>query len=921
MSQNHQQTVPPCAARLTRDDLSAWRDETLPADEADRIAAHSVDCPACQERLRGFETVATALRAQRIPGPDERLWRDVRAAILVSKPSTGNSDITHETTIPDQSGVAPIPHPTAGAHSRRRRALGTLAAVAAIALVVVGFGRLFQFGASNRPEPFQLHWRQVTLPSDLNTKNNAGRVLSVFPEDGSIAWLCQPDNTNPSPTDLRIWRTTDGGVSWKRLGTPQVAQVASCRMNLDQLDPDFAILDLSLSTQPNSPTTPASFVTFDGGAHWQLAPSTLPDGEMATLDGKTYLLTAYFSMLEVSTDGLKTWKRLDGPLTSQKLRADAFRINPRTGELLVRATFSQGGSDFSLWTADADGNNWRRLATPPSITASLAAASPTSDGQHWNICALAFGTSSDPEHPDFTSHVYCGTDQSASWRKLPGLDFSRYGATYCPSCADPREDPYGSINLIGIANDGTLLAIAEDRFDKNAAATRTSIYRLPAGSSHWQFSGATPKSNAFYMPRPGGGILWSMSSLSGKGDIFTASYPGAPTQPLPTQAKQTSTPTGNIDQGAPLAWQPINQPSGFQPKFTSSDTLAVAPSDGQTAYACAQPNNNGTPAQLRGWVTHDAGATWTTLAPPRVSGWCALVVDEVNPRDVLLGFSQSPPAGGPITPELYYRSADEGASWRHIPGLDGAVIYQFATYHGAVYALRDATPGSVGDFAHVQVSTDGMASWRTIDSGFFSSQTSAAQFWLNPYNGALLATNAPAPVNGIPVTNAASALIWRSSDGGAHWRSLQAPQTSGNTNILVQPPQPNHVWSICAASVLVRPATAPSFELICGDDSGQVARPMPLLDTGDPTALPHYTTYTSDGAILAVMTTTTGSGAIAYTVYRLPAGASRWQALGQTPEFSLIYAPTSGGDGMLWSVPVNGVATDAQGRVFRVAAP
>jgi len=85
--------------------------------------------------------------------------------------------------------------------------------------------------------------------------------------------------------------------------------------------------------------------------------------------------------------------------------------------------------------------------------------------------------------------------------------------------------------------------------------------------------------------------------------------------------------------------------------------------------------------------------------------------------------------------------------------------------------------------------------------------------------------------------------------------------------------------------------------------------------------MPSYTAYTSDGAILAVMKTTTGSGAISYNVYRLPAGMSRWQALGPTPEFSLIYAPASGGDGILWSVPVNGIATDAQGWDFRVVAP
>jgi hypothetical protein len=58
-----------------------------------------------------------------------------------------------------------------------------------------------------------------------------------------------------------------------------------------------------------------------------------------------------------------------------------------------------------------------------------------------------------------------------------------------------------------------------------------------------------------------------------------------------------------------------------------------------------------------------------------------------------------------------------------------------------------------------------------------------------------------------------------------------------------------------------------------------------------------------------------------YNVFRLPAGASRWQSLGSTPEYSLLYAPATGSAGMLWSVPINGALTDDQGRIFRVAAP
>jgi hypothetical protein len=407
------------------------------------------------------------------------------------------------------------------------------------------------------------------------------------------------------------------------------------------------------------------------------------------------------------------------------------------------------------------------------------------------------------------------------------------------------------------------------------------------------------------------------------GPVFTASYPGPATPPLPTPSQQTPTPAGNVDQATPLAWQPIANPAGLQPRLTSANILAVAPSDGRTAYACAQPNADPPAAPLRGWVTHDGGASWSTLALPAVAGWCSLVVDEVDPRNLLLGIAQDPPAGGSTIPDRYYRSADGGATWRHIPGLDGSVVYQFAAHGSAIYALRVTNPLSDTATADLQASADGMATWRAVDGGLRSGQSGVGQFWLNPYNGALLATNVPPS----SVTTTSSTVVWRSSDGGAHWSNLKAP-AYGFTSVIVRPPQPNRVWGICVSDFTASPTTAPSNLVYCGDDSGQGWHDMTGLDTGDATATPRYTALTSDGALLAITMAAASSGATTYNVYRLPSGADRWQALGPTPEFSLLYAPTAEGDGMLWSVPVNyigvpenGISSDEQGRIFAAAAP
>lgn len=928
-SDTSQQTTPTCALGLTSADLSAWRDETLAPDETARIGAHSESCLACRQRLRGFATLAATLQAQQVPAPDERLWQAVLVAVsadATERRTTSDDTITGAYLVPDQSGNR---NPKSQSHvpprSWRRRALGTLAAVAAIALVVVGFARLFQSGMSNRPQPFQLHWRQVKLPDAITANPGANAMLSVFPADGSIAWLCQ-SGTKPAPGPLRIWRTNDGGATWKAVAVARIDKAFSCEITPDQLDPDVAAL--SYGFIPNKAVTIQgdNLITFDGGASWHEAPYFQLNREFATLNGAIYAIRSddtNTNHLMVSRDGAQTWNSIDNTLYSQKLLSDYFWINPTTGALLVE-THSAANKDgfFSFWMADGRGANWRKIGELP---VGDMAAIPASDGG-WSICTLVEGVSGDPQHPDFHSHVYCGTDHGG-WNERPGLDILRSSSTtpsVCAGCGQsPNSSAYGAISLVGVGNDGAVLATVENRFDAKGDTTKSGLYRLPAGSSQWQNGGETPGTPGIevvtYAPRPGGGIFWSMPvapPLGGQApaSVFTASYPGPATTPLPTPSQQTPTPAGNVDQGAPLAWQPIATPTGFQPRLTSTNILAVAPSDGRTAYACAQPNADPPAKPLRGWVTHDGGASWSTLALPQVAGWCSLVVDEVNPRDVLLGFSHNPP-GNP--PDLYYRSTDGGDTWRDIPGLDGSVVYQFASYRGAVYMLRDATPGSVGDFARVQVSTDGMIGWRTIDDPFFSSDTSAAQFWLNPFNGELLASDIPGPVYGIPLSSATSALILRSSDGGAHWHDLGAPPTQpgGASNVFVQPPQANHAWGVCVANT-----SDAAVSVECVDDNDQRWHSMPALNTGSTTRLPRYTTYTSDGAILAVVATTS-SGATTYNVYRLPSGANRWQALGPTPEFSLLYAPTANGNGMLWSVPVNGIVADAQGRVFAVTAP
>jgi hypothetical protein len=159
--------------------------------------------------------VASALHAQRAPLPNERLWQSVQEAIVASERRLRRAGITREIAVPDASGnLLPIPRPSDTMRQNwRRRALGTLAAVAAIVLVVVGFGRLFQSDVGNR-QTFSVTWHQVTPAAGVGASLGAGKHLAVSPADGSVAWLCQ-SGTQSAPHPLRVWRTSDAGKSWQ----------------------------------------------------------------------------------------------------------------------------------------------------------------------------------------------------------------------------------------------------------------------------------------------------------------------------------------------------------------------------------------------------------------------------------------------------------------------------------------------------------------------------------------------------------------------------------------------------------------------------------------------------------------------------------------------------------------------------------
>lgn len=337
-----------------------------------------------------------------------------------------------------------------------------------------------------------------------------------------------------------------------------------------------------------------------------------------------------------------------------------------------------------------------------------------------------------------------------------------------------------------------------------------------------------------------------------------------------TAQSWTPTPIPDAAQYAPIAgahphWHALSLPADFGFAYHQS-WLGVSTENGADAYSCSQSGPN-TPVETV--KSTNAGASWFRVAD-LAQGWdgCMnITVDALNPQIVVM-------SGG--SGAAYTR--DGGQTWHVSSAAPLTGLRALATVGSRAYALFRNTSGDA-----LGVSVNGLASWQDITGPLAGQGISA--FWANPTTGALLAET----MSGYP----AAPMLWRSSDGGAHWSSSVVPFTSGDA-MVAKAPVGSSPWTLCAS---VAGGAQPG--IACSTDSGAHWKTLPLLaDAG----LRGYGVVgvADDGAALALGMADTGS-----SLYRLAPGATRWQALGPTPPTTgaLLYAHVSGGTGIFWSLP------------------
>jgi hypothetical protein len=344
----------------------------------------------------------------------------------------------------------------------------------------------------------QLNWASANLPPDFGMSYHQS-WLGVSANNGNIAYSCSQNGAPPgtSAPPVETVRTSNAGAAWSRVANVYQSWDGCGFLVVDDNNPSIVAMD-----GMGMPDVSDEFATTrDGGQSWRVGPIPAVGyvGALASVGARTYGMFAQgqTETLDVSTDGLATWRDITGPMAHQGLTA--FWANPVTGALLAETAPSYL-SPVTLWSSSDGGAHWSSHALPYAAPSSLVVKAAT-DASPWAICLN-----------DSSASIACSDDSGMTWNDLPSLE-------------DNGLRGYASL---GIASDGAVLALGSTDSD-------WPIYRLARGATRWQSLGSVPRTtgSVIYARVAGSdGVLWAFPSVKGGGsgdsnpsDVYSARYP------------------------------------------------------------------------------------------------------------------------------------------------------------------------------------------------------------------------------------------------------------------------------------------------------------------------------------------------------------------------------------------------------------
>lgn len=379
---------------------------------------------------------------------------------------------------------------------------------------------------------------------------------------------------------------------------------------------------------------------------------------------------------------------------------------------------------------------------------------------------------------------------------------------------------------------------------------------------------------------------------------------------LPSAACPAEAPTeaAGVSAAQALQWRMIGP-------FRGGRTRAVAGIPGQRASFLIGAVNGGV------WKTDDYGRSWRPLfdaQPTQSIG--AIAVAPSNPSIIYVGSGE-----GLHRPDLsvgdgIYRSSDAGATWTHL-GLDDAQqIAELAVDPRdpeRVYAAVLGHPFGANTERGIYRSSDGGAHWSRVL--YRNENTGGDCVIIDPFNAEVIyaslwnARSGPWEDNN--QFDGTDGGLYKSTDGGEHWRPLSAglPDKLAQIQIAVAPSQQGRLYATVATTAPGDYSSGAGLGVYRSDDGGEHWRrisndPRPALRIGGGD-LPIIRVDPRNADILysaSLVTMKSTDGGVSWSSLRGAPGGDDYQNLWISPDDSATLALV-GDQGAI--VTVNGGST------------
>lgn len=327
---------------------------------------------------------------------------------------------------------------------------------------------------------------------------------SWAPRTGYVCALAPEATSSKVPV---FYRTTDGGQSWTPANVASVTQVVDCQLSLDQSD--AADVFLMVSTPDNQGhRVQQLYRSRDGGGTWKQLSTVQDPAYPLSRDNVAVAGTRLIAVVSVagegripdplyaSDDGGTSWHTIGQSILQQNLQIDGLIAAVGTRLIVSASTPCQGCAPLNAPLVGDRGGTMLGANVAASSVAPTYYFSSVDGGTTWNKMSLpsdyinwmTFTRSADGSHvygtgveQDFNVQPsrqipLLSADGGSSWRKLPTLENVEGGYV------DATQ-----VYFLTAATDGSVLVPTLHTFAGNGGNSDAGIFRLrPGAGESWQ---------------------------------------------------------------------------------------------------------------------------------------------------------------------------------------------------------------------------------------------------------------------------------------------------------------------------------------------------------------------------------------------------------------------------------------------------